>query len=128
MKRVVVAAAAAMLMAGTAQAQTQPPAQGQAPRAAPPRVPTRVTAAVLGQVCGQDRSACLTYVLGAADAWASALIAAGRPQIFCVPRGTTNEQIAQSAATYLRAHPEESATNASMVVLAALKSSYPCPS
>lgn len=130
MKRAAMAMAAIML-AGAAQAQ--PPARPQQPRLPAPtpapaaqQVPTRLTAKTLTALCGQDRNACLTYILGASDAFASALVAAGRPQVFCVPRGTTNDQIAQAAVRYLRAHPEEQNNNAAMVVLAGLKAGFAC--
>lgn len=133
MKRIAATTAAAILLAGTVQAQPparaqQPrlPAPTQAPVTAAPQVPTRVTARTLTTLCAQDRNACLTYVLGTADAYASALVAAARPQVFCVPRGTTNDQIAQSAVRYLRAHPEEANSNAALVVLAGLRASFPC--
>jgi hypothetical protein len=131
MRRIAIAAAAVMLI-GAAQAQ-RPPAQPAQPAPRPvtpapaaPHVPTRVSAKTLDAVCSEDRTGCLTYVLGAADAFASALVAAGRPQAFCVPRGTTNDQIAQSVVRFLRAHPEEANTNAALVVLTGLKASYPC--
>ncbi|MGA9581754.1 MAG: Rap1a/Tai family immunity protein, partial [Allosphingosinicella sp.] len=98
----------------------------QRPPAQAPRVPTRVTARTLTALCGQDRNGCLTYVLGAADAFASALVAAGRPQVFCFPRGTTNDQIAQTAVRYLRANPQEGGNNAGLVILAGLTAAYPC--
>lgn len=136
MKGIGTTAMAAILLAGAAQAQPaqrqaqRPPAQAQAPaqpqRPAAPAVPTRVTARTLTGLCGQDRNACLTYVLGAADAFSSALVAAGRPQVFCFPRGTTNDQIAQSVVRYLRARPQEGGNNAGLVVLAGLTSAYPC--
>ena len=136
MKGIATTAVAAILLAGTVQAQApgpaqRPPAQAQRPpaqaqRPAAPAVPTRVTARTLTTLCGQDRSACLTYVLGATDALAGALVAAGRPQVFCFPRGTTNDQIAQSVVRHLRAHPEEGGNNAALVILAGLQSSYPC--
>lgn len=128
MKRIAALGMAAIVVIGAAQAQ--PPAPRPAPRlpapAAAVQVPTRVAARTLTDLCAQDRSACLTYVLGSADAFASALVAAGRPQVFCVPKGTTNDQLAQATVRYLRAHPEEGASNAAMVVLAGLKASYPC--
>jgi hypothetical protein len=139
MKRIATTAMAAIVLAGAAQAQQpsprpaqRPPAQAQrpAPQGRPQgqalRVPTRVTAQTLTAICGQDRTGCLTYVLGAVDAFASALVAAGRPQVFCFPAGTTNDQIAQSAVRYLRAHPEEGGNNAGLVILGALTSTYPC--
>ena len=137
MKRIATTAMAAILVAGAAQAQqpaarqAQPPAQAPrlpAPvqRPAAPAVPTRVTARTLTAICGQDRNGCLTYVLGAADAFASALVASGRPQVFCFPRGTTNDQIAQSVVRYLRAHPEEGGSNAAVVIMAGLTSGFPC--
>jgi hypothetical protein len=137
MKGIAVTAMAAIALAGTA-AQAQPPRQPQGPAAqaqnSPPQaqrrpalqVPTRVSARTLTTLCGQDRNGCLTYVLGAADAFASALVASGRPQVFCVPKGTTNDQIAQSVVRYLRAHPEEGGNNAALVILAGLSASYPC--
>ncbi|MEA3009801.1 MAG: Rap1a immunity protein [Sphingomonadales bacterium] len=124
------ALAAAMMMMGTAQAQPPGPRPAaprpQAPSPAVPAIPTRVSAGTLTGLCGQDRSACLTYVLGAVDAYASALVAAGRPQAFCVPRGVTNDQIAQSAVAYLRAHPQDGGLNASVVILAGMRTTYPC--
>jgi hypothetical protein len=142
MKRIATTALVALLAAGTVQAQQpaarqtqRPPAQApaqaqrppaQAPRAAAPAVPTRVTARILTALCGQDRSACLTYVLGSIDAFAAALVAAGRPQAFCIPKGTTNDQIAQSAVAFLRAHPEEEGNNAALVILAAMRTRFPC--
>lgn len=132
MKRIATMMAAAMLV-GTALAQ--PPARPAqpaprlptpAPAPAAPQVPTRITARTLATLCSQDRGACLTYVLGSADAFASALVAAGRPQVFCVPRGTTNDQIAQAAVRYLRAHPEEANNNGALVILAGLQASFPC--
>jgi hypothetical protein len=109
-------ATAALLAASSAQAQ-------QAPS---PVVPTRVTAGTLTNLCGQDRSACLTYILGATDALASSLVAAGRPQVFCIPAGTTNEQVSDAVQNYLRAHPEDAGSNAALVILAGLVSAYPC--
>ncbi len=138
MKRIATTAMAAILAVGTAHAQPpapsqaqRPPAQAQrppaqAPRPAAPAVPTRVTARTLTTLCGQDRNGCLTYVLGTADAFASALVAAGRPQVFCFPKGTPNDQIAQTVVRHLRAHPEEGGTNAAMVILAGLTAGYPC--
>jgi hypothetical protein len=135
MKRIATTALAALLAAATAQAQQPAPRlpapapqrpAAQAQRTAAPAVPTRVTARTLTGLCGQDRSACLTYVLGSVDAFASALVAAGRPQVFCFPKGTTNDQIAQSAVAYLRAHPEEGGNNAALVILAGMGTRYPC--
>jgi len=134
MKRRAMAAVAAIILAGAVQAQQPAPRQAQRPPAQaqrPPapsavRVPTRVTAATLTTICAQDRNACLTYVLGATDAFASALVAAGRPQVFCFPAGTTNEQIAQSVVRHLRANPQEGGSNAGLVILAGLTRSYPC--
>jgi hypothetical protein len=126
----VAAIAATMWMAFPAQAQPQgaQPAPAAPQRAQPqgPQVPTRVIAQTLVALCQQERSACLTYILGSADAFASALAAAGRPQLFCVPPGTSNDQIAQTVVNYLRAHPEEAQTNAALVVLAGLGASYRC--
>lgn len=136
MKRIATTALAAIILAGGALAQQGPPAQrppapvqrppAQAQRPAVPAVPTRVTARTLTALCGQDRNGCLTYVLGAADAFSSALVASGRPQVYCFPKGTTNDQIAQSVVRYLRAHPEEGGNNAALVIMAGLTAGFPC--
>jgi len=140
MRRIATTVMAAILTAGAAHAQQprpaqRPPAQPQRPpaqaqpqaqRPAAPTVPTRVTARTLTALCGQDRNGCLTYVLGAADAFSSALVASGRPQVFCFPKGTTNDQIAQSVVRYLRAHPEEGGNNAALVIMAGLTAGFPC--
>jgi len=108
--------------------QQQPPA-ARPPQAPPqgPHIPTRIAARTLVGLCAQDNGACLTYVLGAADAFSSALVAAGRPPVFCFPAGTTNQQVAQSAVQYLRARPQEGGNNAALSLLAAFTAIYPCP-
>jgi hypothetical protein len=113
-------------------AAAPPPAPAPArpaPQPAPqgPHVPTRITVRTFVALCGSDNGACLTYVLGAADAYASALVAAGRPQVFCFPAGTTNQQIQQSTVQYLRARPQEGGNNAALGLLAAFAAIYPCP-
>jgi len=118
---------AAALIGSATSAQTPPgPAAASQPTSQGPNVPTRVTAETLTRLCGEDRSACLTYILGAADAFSAALTAAGRPQVFCFPQGTTNDDIARSVVTHLRAHPEEGRTNAALVILAGLTEAYGC--
>jgi hypothetical protein len=133
MKRIATTAMAALLLAGTAQAQQpgqrqaqRPPALAQRPPAAGPTIPTRVTAKMLSDLCAQDRGACLGYVIGATDSWAAALAAAGRPQVVCIPAGANNDQITQATVRYLRAHPEEGGLNAAVVIFAALKANFAC--
>jgi hypothetical protein len=136
MKGIASTVVAVLLLVGTAaqaqqpgqRAAQRPPAQAQrqpAP-AGGAAIPTRVTARMLSNLCAQDRGACLGYVVGSTDAWASALAAAGRPQVVCIPAGTNNDQVTQATVRYLRAHPEEGALNASVVIFAALKSAFPC--
>lgn len=129
-----IAAAFALTAAAQAPRQGQPAPLAQRPPAPQPRpvqtgpqIPTRVTARTLVGLCGQDNGACLTYVLGAADAYASALVAAGRPQVFCFPQGTTNQQIVQSSVQYLRARPQEGNLNGALALLSAFTTIYPCP-
>jgi hypothetical protein len=128
MKGIAITAMTALLMAGAAQAQSgQRPAQRQtAPPAAGPTIPTRVTAKMLSDICAQDRGACLGYVTGSLDSWASAMAAAGRPQVICIPAGANNDQITQAAVRYIRARPQEGPLNAAVVVFAALKAAFPC--
>ena len=113
-------AAAALGLAAPAAAQTNPAAP------AAPVLPTRVTAKALTAVCGENREACLTYVLGAVDAFGAAVALARGRKAYCIPMGTTNDQLAQAAVRYLRAHPEEGNVNAATVVIAGLASAYPC--
>lgn len=134
MKGIATTAMAALLMAGAAQAQQpgqrqaqRPAAQRQsAPPATGPTIPTRVTAKMLSDLCAQDRGACLGYVTGSVDSWASAMAAAGRPQVICIPAGANNDQVTQAAVRYLRARPQEGGLNAAVVIFAALKASFPC--
>ncbi|TMJ12807.1 MAG: hypothetical protein E6G94_13015 [Alphaproteobacteria bacterium] len=114
--------------ARTAPARSAPQQAQPAPaRPQGPVIPTRVTARVLVGLCGSDKGACLAYVLGAADAYTSALTAAGRPQIFCFPAGTANQAIADSAVQFLRARPQEGGSNAGLALLGAFTTIYPCP-
>lgn len=136
MKGIATTAMAALLLGGAAQAQPsgqrqvqRPPAQAQrqpAPPAQAPGIPTRVTAKILSDLCAQDRGACLGYVVGSTDSWASALAAAGRPQVICIPPGVNNDQITQATVSYIRAHPGDGGLNAAVVIFSALKSSFPC--
>jgi Rap1a immunity proteins len=136
MKGIATTAMAALLLTGAAQAQQpgqrpaqRPPAQAQrqpGPPAAGPTIPTRVTAKMLSDLCAQDRGACLGYVIGSADSWASAMAAAGRPQVICIPAGANNDQITQATVRYLRANPQEGGLNAAVVIFAALKATFPC--
>ena len=122
MRRSAILAGAALLLTAAAQQPAGRPAQ----RPPAPTIPTRVTAKMLSDLCAQERGACLGYVIGSTDAWASALTAAGRPQVICIPVGANNDQITQAAVRYLRAHPEEAGSNASVVIFAALKGAFPC--
>ena len=121
-----VAASASFAQAPSTPPQAQRPPAAQPARPAAPQVPMRVSARTLTTLCGQDRGACLTYVLGTVDSYAGALAASGRPQVICIPRGTTNDQIALAAVRYLRAHPEEGNSNASVVVFAGVAAAFPC--
>ena len=135
MKGIATTAMAALLVTGAAQAQQpgqrpaqRPPAQAQRQPApgAGPAIPTRVTAKLLTSLCAQDRGACLGYVVASVDTWASALSAAGRPQVVCIPTTVNNDQVTQTTVSYLRAHPEGGGLNAAVVIFAALKSAFPC--
>src|SRR3954469_23405605 len=125
---------AALLLAGPAAAQrpapprlAPPPAPLQAtPAPMPSTVPTRLPAKGLGAICNQNDGACLTYVLGAIDAFvATSIINYGRTDL-CFPAQVTNLQIAGVAIAYVRAHPEAQDRNAAVVVLQGLRASFPC--
>ncbi|HEX8062736.1 MAG TPA: Rap1a/Tai family immunity protein [Allosphingosinicella sp.] len=122
MRRIFIVTAPLLLLTAAAQ---RPAAT--APRPAPgPAIPTRVTAKALSDLCAQDRGACLGYVVGSTDSWASAMIVAGRPAVICIPANASNDQITQATVRYIRAHPEEGGSNASIVIFAALKATFPC--
>jgi hypothetical protein len=122
------------LFAGPAAAQrpapqrlAPPPAPLQAtPAPMPSTVPTRLTAKGLGLICNQNEGACLTYVLGAIDAFvATSIVNYGRTDL-CFPAQVTNMQIAGVAIAYVRAHPEAQDRNAAIVVLSGVRASFPC--
>ena len=135
MKAHVVGLALAALLASPAGAQRSTPPQRLAPAPAPLQatpapmpttVPTRLTAKGLGTVCNQNEGACLTYVMGAIDAFvATSVINYGRTDL-CFPAQVTNMQIASVAISYVRAHPEAQDRNAAIVVLQGLRASFPC--
>lgn len=122
MRRIAILAAPVLLLTLTAQ---RPPAPPPA-RPAAPTIPTRVTAQMLSDLCAQDRGACLGYIIGSTDSWASALAAAGRPQVICIPANANNDQITQAAVRYIRSRPQEAGVNAAMVIFAGLKATFPC--
>jgi Rap1a immunity proteins len=126
MRRIAIFAAPVLLLTLSAQRPPAPPAPTARPAAPAPTIPTRVTAKMLSDLCAQDRGACLGYVVGATDSWASALAAAGRPQVICIPGAVNNDQVTQATVRYLRAHPEEANANAAVVIFAALKANFPC--
>lgn len=125
--KILLAAAASVLLVAAAppQAPARPAPVAAAPQ--PQRAPVRASVRLLLGICGSDSNACLTYVVGAADAWSAAAVQLGRPPLFCFPAGTTNLQIAQSAVQYLRARPQEAESNAAAILLGAFTTIYPCP-
>jgi hypothetical protein len=127
MRRIAIFAVPLLLLTTAAQRPATPPARTAPSSAVPaPTIPTRVTAKMLSDLCAQDRGACLGYVIGSTDSWASALAAAGRPQVVCIPAGANNDQITQATVRYIRARPQEGGVNAAVVIFAALKASFPC--
>ena len=107
----------------------QQPTPQAAPTAAPApglAMPVRVTARALLAICQENQGACLTYVLGAVDSYvASSVVNFGRPYL-CFPPQVTNQQIANVAVAYMRAHPEAQDSNAGLVVIQGVATSYPC--
>jgi hypothetical protein len=90
-------------------------------------LPARVSAQTLGTVCAENRPAGMTYVLGALDGIRAASVTASGREPFCLPEGTTNDQLTDAAIRYIRANPQEARTSAAAVVAAALLQVYPCP-
>ena len=121
--------AVAALLASPAGAQRLAPAPvpvSPTPAPMPSTVPTRLTAKGLATICNQNEGACLTYVLGAIDAFvATSVVNYGRTDL-CFPAQATNLQIAGVAIAYVRAHPEAQDRNAAMVVLQGVRASFPC--
>lgn len=126
--------ALAVVLGSPAQAQ-RPAPQRMAPAPAPLQtnptpmpstVPTRLTAKGLDTLCNQNQGACLTYVMGALDAFvATSIINYGRTDL-CIPGPVTNMQIANVAISFVRVHPEAQERNAAVVVLQGLRASFPC--
>jgi hypothetical protein len=108
---------AAIAVTTTASAQTPKP---------PVEIPTRVTGAVFSAACERNKDVCVAYVLGTADAFSTTSAALGQRPVFCPAPAVTNEQMAQSAVNFVRAHPELAKANAADAVLAALIGAYPC--
>ena len=127
----VFASVAAMLLAAPpAPVRAAPPTPVQAAPAAPlapPRVPTRVSARALGAVCAENAAACLTYVMAVIDTTQNAAANAGVRVNYCIPAGFRNDQVADIALRYVRAHPELAGDNGAGVVVGALRESFPCP-
>lgn len=130
MRRIAILAAPVLLLTLTAQRPAAPPsARPTAPAARPApatTIPTRVTGKMLSDLCSQDRAACLGYIIGSTDSWASALAAAGRPQVVCIPANTNNDQITQAVVRYIRARPQEAGSNAALLVFSGLQATFPC--
>jgi hypothetical protein len=103
------------------------PAQPQAtPAPAGVSIPVRLTAKTLTSICNENQGACLTYVLGAVDASvAASVVNFGRTYI-CIPPEVTNQQVANVAIAFLRAHPEAQDSSAASVVIQGVTASYPC--
>jgi|SRR5665213_3815897 len=89
-------------------------------------VPARATAGAISRVCNENQAACLTYVVGALDAFYASMSAFGRPATICIPAAVTNNQLMQVSVAYLRAHPEAANANGAEMVIAAVHRAYPC--
>jgi hypothetical protein len=89
-------------------------------------MPIRASARALTAICAENQGACLTYVMGAIDAYVgTSVVNFGRAYI-CIPPQVTNQQITNIAIAYLRAHPEMQDVNAALVVIQGVSVSYPC--
>jgi hypothetical protein len=106
-----VLAATLLLSAAPASAQT---------------VPMRASGRILSGICDANRDSCLAYVVGAVDAYVATQWVSGARLPFCIPASATNEQLTQATVRYLRFHPERIDSNAAMLVVLALKETYPC--
>jgi hypothetical protein len=122
--------ASAALLAGPAAAEPRPPApvrSAPVPIQQPVQIiPTRLTAKALSTICAQNEGACMTYVLGAIDAFAAMDVVNFNRIDLCFPPAATNLQIANVAIAYVRAHPEAQERNGAMVVLQGVRASFPC--
>jgi hypothetical protein len=96
-----------------------------APAGAQPAV-FRASAGAITRVCNENLAACLTYVVGALDAFSATMAATGRPTTICIPPGVNNNRLMQVALAYLRAHPEAANMDGAEIVIAAIHRAYPC--
>jgi hypothetical protein len=100
------------------------PQQPQQPTGTP--MPVRATARNLTAICSENQAACLAYVVGAVDAYVgTSVVNFGRAYV-CIPQQVTNQQIANVAVAFMRAHPELQDMNAALVVIQGVSTSYPC--
>lgn len=47
--------------------------------------------------------------------------------LYCLPMGTTNNQMANIIVKYVKDHPDEMNTDANVVVVKAFRAAFPCP-
>lgn len=125
--------AALLSASATAQTPRAPNPAAPAPRQATPApaatgipMPVRATVRALLGICNADQGACLTYVMGALDSYVgTSIVNFGRTYV-CIPQQVTNQQVANVAVAYLRAHPDMQDMNAALVVVQGVSASYPC--
>jgi hypothetical protein len=86
----------------------------------------RATAGAITRVCNENQAACLTYVVGALDAFSATMAVTGRPATICIPPAINNNQLMQVALAFLRAHPEAANVNGAEIVIGAIHRAYPC--
>ncbi len=77
-----------------------------------------------------EAAMCAAYVQGAADAaefYDSLLGLAGQGRVSCPPEGVTYEQLLRVVRKFLQDHPERLHENRTGLVVAALRTAFPCP-
>jgi hypothetical protein len=128
----------AALLSSPAAAQRSAPAPARAaPPAAPAPapapapggsigMPVRMSVRTLIGICNENHGACLTYVLGAIDAFVATSVVNYGQTYLCFPPAVTNQQVANVAIAFLRAHPEAPDANAALVVLQGVRTAFPC--
>jgi hypothetical protein len=72
------------------------------------------------------RAMCQTYVLGVVDTHETMAFLGLVKRQFCLPEGTFNATLTDTAASWVKRNPDKHDMTASLLVLTSLKEKFPC--
>ncbi len=92
-------------------------------------IATYFTGAVLYQDCVSvdpvDRLSCINMVLGVHDGF-SVLQRHNLECYYLIPSGVTSKRVVDTVVEYAKAHPDQRSNSAALVIISALRESFPC--